>query len=66
MASNDEKGRQLDGRYKQGVDKGAMSSLSIPLPLKSIASKPQFPIDDVPKQMLRHDAAKKPKYRKYK
>mgnify|MGYP000379979935 CR=1 FL=1 len=34
MASNDEKGRKLDGRYKQGVDKGAMSSLSIPFPIK--------------------------------
>lgn len=34
MASDDQKGRVLDGRYKQGVDKGAMSSLSIPLPLK--------------------------------
>ena len=34
MASDDQKGRQLDGRYKQGVDKGAMSSLTIPFPIK--------------------------------
>lgn len=66
MASDDQKGRQLDGRYKQGVDKGAMSSQSIPLPLKPRCDKPQFPIDEVPKQRLRQDAAKKPKYRKYK
>jgi hypothetical protein len=65
MASNDEKGRQLDGRYKQGVDKGAMSSLSIPLPMKPLSSKPQFPVDDIPKQLLRQDASKKQKHRKY-
>jgi len=64
MASNDEKGRKLDGRYKQGVDKGAMSSLSIPLPLKPITEKSPS-IDDIPKQILRQDAAKKKKYRKY-
>ena len=64
MASNDEKGRKLDGRYKQSVDKGAMSSLSIPLPLKPITKKSES-TDDIPKQILRQDAAKKKKYRKY-
>ena len=65
MASNDEKGRELDGRYKQGVDKGAMSFLSIPLPMKPLSSKLQFPQDDIPKQILRQDANKKKKHRKY-
>jgi hypothetical protein len=32
-------GRLVDGRYKKGVDKGAMSSQTIPLPLKSIEKK---------------------------
>lgn len=59
MASDDQKGRQLDGRYKQGVDKGAMSSLTIPLPMKPLSSKPKFPIDNIPKQLLRQDASKK-------
>lgn len=32
-------GRIVDGRYKKGVDKGAMSSQTLPLPLKSIEKK---------------------------
>lgn len=58
MASNDEKGRQLDGRYKQGVDKGAMSSLSIPLPMKPMSAKPKFPADELsPIQKIRQAKA---------
>lgn len=62
MASDDQKGRVLDGRYKQGVDKGAMSSLSIPFPIKPLYSKPKFPVDDIPKQLLRQDVSKKQKH----
>jgi hypothetical protein len=32
-------GRFVDGRYKKGIDKGTMSFLKIPLPLKSAKSK---------------------------
>lgn len=32
-------GRLVDGRYKKGVDKGTMSFLKIPLPLKPAKPK---------------------------
>ena len=32
-------GRIVDGRYKKGVDKGAMSFQSVPTPLKPIEKK---------------------------
>ena len=32
-------GRLVDGRYKKGVDKGTMSFLKIPLPLKPKSKK---------------------------
>jgi len=32
-------GRLVDGRYKKGVDKGAMSFQSVPTPLKPIEKK---------------------------
>jgi hypothetical protein len=33
--------------------------------MKPLSSKPQFPVDDIPKQLLRQDASKKQKHRKY-
>lgn len=49
--------RELDKRYKQGVDTGAMSSHNVKLPLKSYAAlnKPKVDIliDNIPKQELR-------------
>lgn len=32
-------GRLVDGRYKKGIDKGTMSFLKIPLPLKPAKPK---------------------------
>ena len=46
----------IDGRYKDDVDKGAMSFLNIPLPLKPRTQVIE-PIDDIPKQMLRQKQA---------
>lgn len=37
------KGRIVDGRYKENVDRGAMSFLKIPLPVKKRISKQQKP-----------------------
>jgi hypothetical protein len=66
MASNDEIGRILDGRYKKGADKGAMSFLKIPLPLKAVFTKLHDFVDEtIPKQILRQDAAKRKKHRKH-
>jgi len=36
--SNKPKQRKLDGRYKPYVDKGTMSSLNVPLPLKEYST----------------------------
>ena len=46
----------IDGRYKDDVDKGAMSFLNIPLPLKPRTQVIE-PIDDIPKQVLRQKQA---------
>ena len=46
----------IDGRYKDDVDKGAMSFLTIPLPLKPRV-KIIEPIDDTPKQIVRQKQA---------
>ena len=49
--------RELDKRYKQGTDTGAMSFHNVGLPLKSYAAlnKPKGDIltDNIPKQELR-------------
>jgi hypothetical protein len=47
----------IDGRYKDDVDKGAMSFLNIPLPLKPRFQVIQPIIDDIPKQVLRQQQA---------
>jgi hypothetical protein len=47
----------IDGRYKDNVDKGAMSFLSIPLPLKPRSQVIQLTMDDTPKQVLRQQQA---------
>jgi hypothetical protein len=49
----------IDGRYKDDVDKGAMSFLNIPLPLKPRFQVIQPIIDDIPKQVLRQQQASK-------
>jgi hypothetical protein len=46
----------IDGRYKNDVDKGTMSFLNIPLPLKP-RTQVIKPIDDIPKQVLRQKQA---------
>ena len=46
----------VDGRYKDDVDKGAMSFQNISLPLKP-RTKVIEPIDDIPKQVLRQKQA---------
>lgn len=61
----------VDGRYKDGVDAGRFSSNKIILPLKSISSAPKVgelltSVDDIPKQRLRHQAAKTAKKKKKK
>jgi hypothetical protein len=47
----------IDGRYKDDVDKGAMSFLNIPLPLKPRFQVIQPIVDDIPKQVLRQQQA---------
>lgn len=41
-------GRLVDGRYKKGVDTGAMSKLKLPLPIKA-NFKPTKSLEYVPK-----------------
>jgi len=61
-----QKSRILDKRYKNGIDKGAMSFLNIPLPLKAVFLKLHDFVDETtPKQILRQDAAKRKKHRKH-
>jgi len=51
-------GRLVDGRFKKGVDRGAMSSNRIPLPVKQ-NFKPIRMVDDaLPKQVIRQLFAK--------
>lgn len=53
-------GRLVDGRYNKPVnkvDKGAMSSNRIPLPVKKVLSKP-VKRDDTPKQITRQEASR--------
>jgi hypothetical protein len=54
--------RELDKRYKQGVDTGTMSSNNVELPLKSYSAlnKPNGNIltDNIPKQELRMMSSK--------
>lgn len=48
--------RVIDGRFKDGVDKGRFGSNNIPLPIKpnfSISSIKSTPDDDLPKQIKR-------------
>jgi hypothetical protein len=49
--------RKLDSRYKENVDKGAMSFHVLPIPIKPIIKKKEF-LDDTPKQILRQKQAK--------
>jgi hypothetical protein len=52
-------GRLVDGRFKKGVDRGAMSSNRIPLPVKK-NFKPTQVVDDVlSKQIIRQLFAKR-------
>jgi hypothetical protein len=46
----------IDGRYKDDVDKGAMSFLNISLPLKPRTQVIET-IDDTPKQVIRQKQA---------
>lgn len=63
-------GRLTDGRYSKPVDKvdkGAMSSNKIPLPVKKAFKPASKPNDDVPKQVIRQKeairmATRKPKH----
>jgi hypothetical protein len=50
--------RELDKRYKEGVDTGDMSHLSIPLPLKPVIEEKKK-LNDEPKQYARLRWAKK-------
>jgi hypothetical protein len=50
--------RKLDLRYKNGVDKGAMSSLNIPFPVKGTL-KVVEEVPEKPKQYLRAELAQK-------
>jgi hypothetical protein len=52
--------RELDKRYKEGVDTGSMSHLSIPLPLKTFVEEKKK-LNDEPKQYARLRWAKKRK-----
>lgn len=52
-------GRVVDGRYKKGIDKGSMSFLSLPLPLKKNFKPSVKKIDDIPKQIQRQLDAKR-------
>jgi hypothetical protein len=52
-------GRLVDGRFKKGVDRGAMSSNRIPLPVKQKYKPIEMPKDDVPKQIIRQHLAKR-------
>lgn len=51
------KPRNVDGRYKNNVDKGVMSFQNIILPIKQKKDIIQI-IDDTPKQILRQKQAK--------
>jgi hypothetical protein len=53
-----------DGRYRVGVDKGNMSHLNIPLPLKQ--NVPTKKLDDRPKQYVRLEQARLKKQNKNK
>ena len=53
-----------DGRYRVGVDVGAMSHLNIPLPLKE-REEPKK-LNDTPKQYLRLKAAQQRRHKKRK
>lgn len=50
--------RELDKRYKEGVDTGAMSHLNLPLPLKPVIEEKKK-LNDEPKQYARLRWAKK-------
>ena len=50
--------RELDKRYKNGVDTGAMSNHNIPFPVKGTL-KVVEEIDEKPKQYLRRELAQK-------
>jgi hypothetical protein len=52
-------GRLVDGRFKKGVDRGAMSSNRIPLPVKQKYKPIEMLNDDVPKQIIRQHLAKR-------
>lgn len=57
-------GRIVDGRYKPGIDRGAMSSNRIPLPTKK-AFKPAPKLnDDIPKQIVRQKESRRMATRK--
>jgi hypothetical protein len=49
--------RKLDSRYKDNVDKGAMSFHIVPIPLK-LRTKIKQEEDNTPKQILRQKKAK--------
>ena len=50
--------RELDKRYKNGVDTGAMSKQTVPLPLKPITTEKTY-YNDTPKQYARLKYAQK-------
>jgi hypothetical protein len=56
--------RQLDRRYKAGVDSGAMSHLTIPLPIKSYSALTLNPKSPTARELHKEAMIKKGKEKK--